>query len=48
MSEDTLLPVPVRERLADFLKAGGTGSFELHINGGSIQAWKVIENGRLK
>lgn len=44
----SLLPPEVEERLKRFLSEGCTGSVELHINGGSISGFKVIESGRVK
>lgn len=38
-----LLPPEVEEALTAFMAAGKSGCVELHINGGSIQAAKVIE-----
>lgn len=43
----SLLPREIEERLQRFLEEGCTGSVELHINGGSISSFKVIENGRI-
>ena len=43
----SVLPPDVEERLRRFLADGCTGSIELHINAGSIQAWKVVESGRV-
>jgi hypothetical protein len=44
----SVLPREIEERIADFLVAGKTGSVELHINGGSIESWKIIESGRVR
>lgn len=44
----SVLPAEVETRLAEFLAAGKSGSVELHVNAGSIESWKVIENGRIK
>ena len=44
----SLLPREVEEKLEEFLVAGKTGSMELHINAGSIEAWRIIESGRVR
>ena len=44
----TLLPREVEAKLEEFLRDGKTGSLELHINGGNIEAWKIIESGRVR
>lgn len=44
----SLLPREVEAKLEQFLADGKTGSLELHINGGSVQGWKLIESGRVK
>ena len=47
MSHETVLPRELEERIDAFLRAGKSGSVELHVNCGSIQSWKVIEVGRI-
>ena len=44
----SLLPREIEAKLEQFLVEGKTGSLELHINAGSIEAWKIIESGRIR